>query len=258
MKKRLLITISSLISILIITQLNVISAFAVTQDEMIQMIEESCEKYGIDIDDLSTTGGTANDKGGEALTRKLEEMDSQITENKNSNSTQQVIKVPVKFTVDDCEEINGWSIKKCNIRKGASTEYEIVGSLQENEKIVITGVASTGWYRIKTDTLEEVYVSNTLITKENPNVISEEPTTTEEETTVEPTTEETTTIEEETSIEEITTVEEITTIEEQTTTEEETTIEEIPINYTNWYIIGGVALVVTVITVIAITRRKHK
>ena len=57
-----------------VVNINTIPTHAITQDEMIEMIRERNEEYGINMDDLKATGGTANDAGGEALTQKMEEI----------------------------------------------------------------------------------------------------------------------------------------------------------------------------------------
>ena len=166
---------------------------------------------------------------------------------------------PEAFTVVDCEPYTAWTVQKCNIRKGASTQYEKVGSLEKDKEVTVTGVATTKWLRIKTADGIEAFISDTLITTESP--ISEE---TIEETIEEVTTEEITTVEEtsEEVIEE-TTVE--VTTEEIVTTEEETTeamVEEVePTNGIPTFailIIAAVVLIMGVVIGIIIHKKNNK
>ena len=166
---------------------------------------------------------------------------------------------PEAFTVVDCEPYTAWTVQKCNIRKGASTQYEKAGSLEKDTEVTVTGVATTKWLRIKTADGIEAFISDTLITTESP--ISEE---TIEETIEEVTTEEITTVEEtsEEVIEE-TTVE--VTTEEIVTTEEETTeamVEEVePTNGIPTFailIIAAVVLIMGVVIGIIIHKKNNK
>lgn len=78
-------------------------------------------------------------------------------------------KPKTEYTVQDVEPYSAWATKDCNIRNGADTTYDKVGSLKKYEKVTVTGVASTGWYRIVTESGLEAYVSNTLVTTEDPS-----------------------------------------------------------------------------------------
>ena len=74
---------------------------------------------------------------------------------------------PEAFTVTDVTPYDGWATQIVNIRDGASTQYNKVGNLKKYEKVSVTGTASTGWLRIKTEDGKEVYVSGSYITKED-------------------------------------------------------------------------------------------
>ena len=73
------------------------------------------------------------------------------------------------FTVTDVEPYSAWATQDCNIRSGADTTYDKVGGLKKHEGVTVTGVASTGWFRIRTASGTEAYVSNTLVTTEDPS-----------------------------------------------------------------------------------------
>lgn len=51
------------------------------------------------------------------------------------------------YTVEDMQTIL-YAQKSSNVRKGPSTDYEVIGGLSLNQEAQITGKASTGWYRI--------------------------------------------------------------------------------------------------------------
>ena len=74
-----------------------------------------------------------------------------------------------EFTVEDVTPYPAWATKDCNIRSGADTSYDKAGSLKKYEQITVTGKASTGWFRIKTADGKEAYISDTLITTEDPS-----------------------------------------------------------------------------------------
>ena len=77
-----------------------------------------------------------------------------------------------EFTVTDVTPYPAWATQDCNIRSGADTTYDKSGSLKIHEKVTVTGNASTGWFRIITEAGQEAYVSNTLLTTEDPNSVS--------------------------------------------------------------------------------------
>lgn len=77
-----------------------------------------------------------------------------------------------EFSVTECSPYPAWAIKDCNIRSGADTTYDKAGSLKKFEQVTVTGTASTGWFRITTADGKEAYISNTLLTTEDPTKVS--------------------------------------------------------------------------------------
>lgn len=67
-----------------------------------------------------------------------------------------------KITVTDTDAVM-YAVKKCNVRENGSTDYNIIGSLKFNEEVKVTGVCSTGWYRIDYKG-KAGYVSDTMLT----------------------------------------------------------------------------------------------
>ena len=90
----------------------------------------------------------------------------------NTPTVEQNKKTRNEFTVEDVKTYTAWVIKDCNIRSGADTTYDKAGSLKKFEEVNVTGKASTGWYRIKTSSGVEAYISNSLITTEDPKKVT--------------------------------------------------------------------------------------
>ena len=77
-----------------------------------------------------------------------------------------------EFKVADITPYSAWATQDCNIRSGADTTYDKAGSLKQYEEVTVTGTASTGWFRITTSSGLEAYISNTLLTTEDPNSVT--------------------------------------------------------------------------------------
>lgn len=96
--------------------------------------------------------------------------------NTSSNSSNQGAipqpKPKTEYTVEDVEPYTAWTTKNCNIRSGADTTYDKVGSLKKFEEVKVTGKASTGWCRITTSSGSEAYISNSLLTTDNPQKVT--------------------------------------------------------------------------------------
>lgn len=70
--------------------------------------------------------------------------------------------------------ITGWVIgDSANVRKGASTDYQVVEKLYYGEKIyVIDASARNGWYKVETESGATGYISGKLISSEKPQARS--------------------------------------------------------------------------------------
>lgn len=80
---------------------------------------------------------------------------------------------PAAFTVEDMPETPMWAISEVNCRNGASTDYAKIGSLKADEKVIVNGKASTGWYRFVLADGTEAYVSDKYLTDEDPDAAAE-------------------------------------------------------------------------------------
>ncbi len=110
------------------------------------------------VDDFKAAGITIDDNGSSSNSPK-------------SNTTSQP-KQKTEFTVEDVEPYTAWTTKNCNIRSGADTTYDKVGSLKKFEEVKVTGKASTGWCRITTSSGAEAYISNSLLTTDDPKKVT--------------------------------------------------------------------------------------
>lgn len=73
---------------------------------------------------------------------------------------------PTAYTVTDMNKTM-YVINQVNVRNGAATEYEKIGTLERNAEVKVTGQASTGWYRIDYNGTDG-YVSDKYLTEEKP------------------------------------------------------------------------------------------
>ena len=80
MKRKLFLLTLGIAFTMLVTQLNRVDVYAITQDEMVEMMKQSCQEMGIDFDDCKTTGGTAGDVGNQEAIKKAEEFQKQNNE----------------------------------------------------------------------------------------------------------------------------------------------------------------------------------
>lgn len=119
----------------------------------------------------SEAGGTANrvpfeeaDTGtlqGFLNTGTYTSWDTEPVAGSTDNPMVEVPKEP-EITVTDMSAVM-YATKDCNVRDGGSTSYKKIGSLKFNEEVTVTGICSTGWYRIEYNG-GVGYVSGTLLT----------------------------------------------------------------------------------------------
>ena len=71
------------------------------------------------------------------------------------------------YTISE-SEMTMYTVKGCNIRQGASTEYDVIGTLNKGEAVKITGkVNEVNWYEISYGE-GKGYVSGSLLVSEKP------------------------------------------------------------------------------------------
>lgn len=89
-----------------------------------------------------------------------EENETEVEETTEEAEEESVIEEPA-FTVEEMSA-KLYAQQASNVRKGPSTDYEVIGGLSTNEEVEVTGKANTGWYRISYKG-EVGFVSNTLL-----------------------------------------------------------------------------------------------
>ena len=96
--------------------------------------DETVKKLDTDLVTFSAIDTT--EYGEKAVTATYEELET-------------VFIVNVTFAVKDCEQKTMYSTTSLNVRKGPTTDYESVGTLEVNEAVKVTGVCDNGWSRIE-------------------------------------------------------------------------------------------------------------
>ena len=71
------------------------------------------------------------------------------------------------FSVEDLGDTTMYAKQSVNVRKGPSSDYEQLGSLSSGQEVTVTGIADSGWYRIKYND-EDGYCSNNYLQTEKP------------------------------------------------------------------------------------------
>lgn len=72
------------------------------------------------------------------------------------------------YTISE-SDMTMYTVKGCNIRQGASTEYDVIGTLSKGEAVKVTGkVNEVNWYEISLSEDKKGYVSGSLLVSEKP------------------------------------------------------------------------------------------
>ena len=94
-------------------------------------------------------------------TSTIEEETSSIEETSN-------VSTESTYTISE-SDMTMYTVKGCNIRQGASTEYDVIGTLSKGEAVKITGkVNEVNWYEISLSEDKKGYVSGSLLVSEKP------------------------------------------------------------------------------------------
>ena len=94
-------------------------------------------------------------------TSTIEEETSSIEETSN-------VSTESTYTISELD-MTMYTVKGCNIRQGASTEYDVIGTLSKGEAVKITGkVNEVNWYEISISEDKKGYVSGSLLVSEKP------------------------------------------------------------------------------------------
>ena len=103
--------------------------------------------------------GKTEDKAQSSNGQKVSE-DSVNTEDAETSESEEIKKDFPPYTVSVLESAKVmYAVHPVNIRKGPSTDYERIGSLNRGQEVLVSGQADTGWFEISYED-EKGYVSN--------------------------------------------------------------------------------------------------
>ena len=97
-------------------------------------------------------------------------MEETNTIEEETSSIEETSNIPTESTYTISElDMTMYTVKGCNIRQGASTEYDVIGTLRKGEAVKITGkVNEVNWYEISLSEDKKGYVSGSLLVSEKP------------------------------------------------------------------------------------------
>ena len=97
-------------------------------------------------------------------------MEETSTIEEETSSIEETSNIPTKGTYTISEsDMTMYTVKGCNIRQGASTEYDVIGTLSKGEAVKVTGkVNEVNWYEISLSEDKKGYVSGSLLVSEKP------------------------------------------------------------------------------------------
>lgn len=156
-----------------------ILAGAVNQRQTIYVLDNGvCTEY---IDTFKENGLIPQDYGSSEpvtapATAVPEESATPVAEQGDTTTESQPIEeqstsapsgVEVDFTVEDMSATM-YAVQQVNVRNGAKDTYDKVGALRKDQMVVVTGRASTGWYRIDWNG-NAAYVAGQFLTEQGPS-----------------------------------------------------------------------------------------
>ena len=97
-------------------------------------------------------------------------MEETSTIEEETSSIEETSNIPTKGTYTISEsDMTMYTGKGCNIRQGASTEYDVIGTLSKGEAVKVIGkVNEVNWYEISLSEDKKGYVSGSLLVSEKP------------------------------------------------------------------------------------------
>ena len=97
-------------------------------------------------------------------------MEETSTIEEETSSIEETSNIPTKGTYTISEsDMTMYTVKGCNIRQGASTEYDVIGTLSKGEAVKVIGkVNEVNWYEISLSEDKKGYVSGSLLVSEKP------------------------------------------------------------------------------------------
>lgn len=135
--------------------------------------EENTEESADSADENLATGKDAEKSEGEEVATEepititvtaVEALDDEVQAATLATVTFKAIN---GFSVEDLGDTTMYAKQSVNVRKGPSSDYEQLGSLSSGQEVTVTGIADSGWYRIKYND-EDGYCSNNYLQTEKP------------------------------------------------------------------------------------------
>ena len=135
--------------------------------------EENTEESADSADENLATGEDAEKSEGEEVATEepititvtaVEALDDEVQAATLATVTFKAIN---GFSVEDLGDTTMYAKQSVNVRKGPSSDYEQLGSLSSGQEVTVTGIADSGWYRIKYND-EDGYCSNNYLQTETP------------------------------------------------------------------------------------------
>ena len=135
--------------------------------------EENTEESADSADENLATGEDAEESEGEEVATEepititvtaVEALDDEVQAATLATVTFKAIN---GFSVEDLGDTTMYAKQSVNVRKGPSSDYEQLGSLSSGQEVTVTGIADSGWYRIKYND-EDGYCSNNYLQTEKP------------------------------------------------------------------------------------------
>ena len=135
--------------------------------------EENTKESADSVDENLATGEDAEKSEGEEVATEepititvtaVEALDDEVQAATLATVTFKAIN---GFSVEDLGDTTMYAKQSVNVRKGPSSDYEQLGSLSSGQEVTVTGIADSGWYRIKYND-EDGYCSNNYLQTEKP------------------------------------------------------------------------------------------
>ena len=142
---------------------------AVKADSMENIEETTSIEEASSIEEATTIEETTSTEETSTI-EETTSMEETSTIEEETSSIEETSNIPTEGTYTISEsDMTMYTVKGCNIRQGASTEYDVIGTLSKGEAVKVTGkVNEVNWYEISLSEDKKGYVSGSLLVSEKP------------------------------------------------------------------------------------------
>ena len=139
-------------------------------EETTSIEEASSEEETTSIEETNTIEEETSTIEETTSVEETTSMEETSTIEEETSSIEETSNIPAESTYTISElDMTMYTVKGCNIRQGASTEYDVIGTLRKGEAVKITGkVNEVNWYEISLSEDKKGYVSGSLLVSEKP------------------------------------------------------------------------------------------